>query len=249
MTITLTAFKEKLLRRGLYIICVIAILILVIFSTGAGTITVNGEPVTGHKTLAPILLSVVNAFACAFAVITSLGTIPAEYERKTSHLVWIRNVPQYRYHGGLTLANILSGICCEGILFVAMAVFTALNGGEVWRLIPAFAAVGVNVVTLSVITSALSLALPKLAAGAVSAVYAAAGVFRGLLLTLKDVFGGAGGEIVKYALKLVPDLDGVQSQAGNVLTDKPVDLHPLFAVLLAAYAFALLILFYKKKEV
>lgn len=249
MTIVLTAFKEKLLRRGLYIICAIAILILVIFSSGAGTISINGEPVTGYKTLAPILLSVVNTFARAFAVITSLGTIPAEYERKTSHLVWIRNVPQYRYHGGLTLANILSGICCEGILFVAMAVFAALNGGAVRRLIPAFAAVGVNVIALCVITSALSLVLPKLVAGAVSMVYAAAGVFHGLLLTLKDVLGGFGGEMVKYALKLVPNIDEVQSQAGNLLTGKSVDLHSIFAVLLAAYAFALLILFYKKREV
>lgn len=250
MTIALTAFKEKLLRRELYIISVIAILILVIFSSGTGTISVGGEPVTGFKMLAPILLTVVNAFACVFAVITGLGTIPAEYERKTSHLIWIRNVPQYRYHGGLALANIMSAMCCEGILFLAITIFVIAGGkdAEAWRLVPAFLTVGVNVVAVSTITTALSLVFSKTIAGAVAAVYAAAGIFHELLLTLKDVLGGVGGDIVKYALKLIPDLNAVQTQAGNMLVGKDVDPHTIFAVLLAAYAFSMLILFYKRRE-
>lgn len=250
MTIALTAFKEKLLRRELYIIAVIAILILVIFSSGTGTISVGGEPVTGFKMLAPILLTVINAFACAFAVITSLGTIPAEYERKTSHLIWIRNIPQYRYHGGLALANIMSAVCCEGILFLAIAVFviSGEKDAEAWRLVPAFVTVGVNVVTISIITTALSLVFSRTVAGAVAAVYAAAGIFHELLLTLKDVIGGVGGDIVKYALKLIPDLNAVQEQAGNALVGKDIDPHSIFAVLLAAYAFSMIILFYKRRE-
>lgn len=250
MTIALTAFKEKLLRKELYIVSVTAILILVIFSTGTGTITIGGEPVTGYKMLAPILLTVINAFVCMFAVITSLGTIPAEYERKTSHLIWIRNVPQYRYHGGLALANIMSALCCEGILFCALAVFVMINENvaEIRRLVPAFLIVGVNAVAVSIITTALSIAFSKTVAGAAAAVYAAAGVFHELLLTLKDVIGGVGGNIIKYALKLIPDLNAVQAQAGNILTGKNVDPHTIFAVLLAAYAFSMLILFYKKRE-
>lgn len=250
MTIALTAFKEKLLRRELYIISVIAILILVIFSSGTGTISVGGEPVTGFKMLAPILLTVVNAFACVFALITGLGTVPAEYERKTSHLIWIRNVPQYRYHGGLALANIMSAVCCEGILFFAITLFV-INGGkdaEAWRLVPAFLTVGVNVVAMSVITTALSLVFSKTVAGAVAAVYAAGGIFHELLLTLKDVIGGVGGDIVRFTLKLIPDLNAVQTQAGNMLVGKDSDPHAIFAVLLAAYAFSMLILFYKRRE-
>ncbi|MBD5531838.1 MAG: hypothetical protein HDQ98_06500 [Lachnospiraceae bacterium] len=250
MTIALTAFKEKLLRKELYIISVIAILILVIFSSGTGTITVGGEPITGYKMLAPILLTVVNAFACVFAVITGLGTIPAEYERKTSHLIWIRNVPQYDYHGEMALANIMSGMCCEGILFCAMTVFIITNGkgGEAWRLIPAFLMVGVNVAAVSIIATALSIVFSKTVAGTVAAVYAVAGIFHELLLTLKDVIGGIGGDIVRFVLKLIPDLNDVQTQAGNMLIGKSVDLHTIFAVLLAAYAFSMLILFYKRKE-
>lgn len=250
MTIAMTAFKEKLLRRELYIISVIAILILVIFSSGTGTISVGGEPITGFKMLAPILLTVVNAFACVFAVITGLGTIPAEYERKTSHLIWIRNVPQYRYHGELALANIMSAICCEGILFLAITIFVITGGkdAEAWRLVPAFLTVGVNVAAMSIITTALSLVFSKTVAGAVAAVYAAAGIFHELLLTLKDVLGGVGGDIVKYALKLIPDLNAVQTQAGNMLVGKDVDPHAIFAVLLAAYAFSMLILFYRRRE-
>lgn len=250
MTIVLTAFKEKLLRKELYIISVTAILILIIFTSGTGTITVGGEPIMGYKMLAPILMAVVNAFSCAFAMITGLGTVPAEYERKTSHLIWIRNVPQYRYHGGLALANIMSALCCEGILFCALAVFVITNGkgAEALRLVPAFLTVGVNVAAVSIITTALSIVFSTAVAGAIAAVYAAAGIFHELLLTLKDIIGGVGGDMIKYALKLIPDLNAVQSQAGNILIGKKADLHAVFAVLLAAYAFSLPILFYKKRE-
>lgn len=248
MTIALTAFREKILRKELYIVSAVAAAILVIFGTGTSSITVNGEPVTGFGTLAPILVTVVNAFTCLFALITSIGTVPAEYGRGTSHLIWIRGVPQWRFHGELALANVMSGVCCETILFCTLAVFTAAGGGDVLRLIPAFGIVAVNVVAVSAAATALSLILPKPFAGAAAAFYVGAGIFRELLLTVKDVLGGFGGELIKYALKLIPDLNSVQAQAGKLLTAKPADIHEIFGVLLAAYAFTLVILFYKKKE-
>ena len=109
MTIAFTALKEKIRRKELYIV------------------SVNGEAVTDYKILAPILLIVVNTISCILAVIMSLGTIPNEYERNTSHLVWIRKIPQYRYHGELALANIFTGLISEAILFVPMFIFMISN--------------------------------------------------------------------------------------------------------------------------
>ena len=120
MTIAFTALKEKIRRKELYIVSAIGAFILLVFGTGSSSITINGEAVTDYKILAPILLIVVNAISCVLAVIMSLGTIPNEYERNTSHLVWIRKIPQYRYHGELALANIFTGLISEAILFVPM---------------------------------------------------------------------------------------------------------------------------------
>lgn len=123
MTIMVTALKEKIRRKDLYIVSAIGVLVLLLFGTGSGTLSIDGVAVTDYKVLGPIMLTVVNAVNCMLTVVTSLGTIPNEYERGTSHLVWIRKVPQWRYHGELALANVLAGLVSEAILFAAMFVF------------------------------------------------------------------------------------------------------------------------------
>lgn len=250
MTVALTAFKEKLRRKELYIVSAIGIFILLIFGTGSGTLSIGGVAVTDYKVLAPILLTVMNAVVCILSVIMSLSTIPNEYERKTSHLIWIRNVPQSRYHGELALANILAGLASEAILFASVIIFMITNdrAAELWRLIPAYLIIGVNVAAVCLLTSALSIILPKLAVGAVSAAAALAGIFYSLLYTLKDIIGGFGGQLIKYALKIIPDLHGIQSQAGNILSGKDVDIHVILTGFLAIYIFSVMLILFKRKE-
>lgn len=250
MTIALTAFKEKIRRKELYIVSAAGIVILLLFGTGTGTLSIDGVAVTDYKVLAPIMLTVVNGLCCVLSVITSLGTIPQEYERRTSHLVWIRKIPQYRYHGELALANILSGLASEAVLFAAVMIFMLKNGRaeELWRLIPAYFIIAVNVSVVCLLTSALSIVIPKPAAGAVSAAAALMGIFHSLLYMLKDIIGGLGGQMIKYALKIIPDLHGIQSQAGNVLCGKSVDVHVILTGLLAVYIFVVMILVFKRKE-
>ena len=250
MTIALTALKEKIRRKELYIVSAIGVLILLTFGTGSGSISINGEAITDYKIIAPILLIVVNAISCILAVIMSLGTIPNEYERNTSHLIWIRKIPQYRYHGELALANVFSGLISEAILFCAMLIFMITNGKayEMFRLIPAYLIVGINVTIVSVMTSALSIVIPKFAVGAIAAAATLIGIFSSLLATLKDIIGGFGGVMVKYALKVIPNLHGIQSEAANALCAKDVDIHVILTGLLAVYVFIALILVLKRKE-
>ena len=54
--------------------------------------------------------------------------------------------------------------------------------------------------------------------------------------------------MVNYALKIIPDLHGIQTQAANVLCKKSVDIHIILTGLLAVYVFAVLILVLKRKE-
>lgn len=250
MIITLTALKEKLRRKELYIISVISVFILLIFSTGTGTISIDGKAITEYETLAPILLIVINAVGCVLSAVMSVGTVPDEYERKTSHLIWIRGVSQARYHGELALANVLSGLASEGILFIAMGVFTAVNGktNALWRLIPAYFITAINIAAVCLAATALSIVLPKLAAGALSTVIALIGIFHGLLYTLKDILGGFGGELIKYTLKLIPNLHEIQSQAGNVLRGSEADIHVILKGLLAVYIFTVFVVELKRKE-
>lgn len=251
MTIAFTALKEKIRRKELYIVSAIGILILLIFGTGTGSLSIDGVAITDYTMLAPILLIVVNALSCILAAIMSISTIPNEYERNTSHLIWIRNVPQYRYHGELALANVFAGLVSEAILFGAMVIFMMANNkaDQVWRLLPAYLIVGINVVIVSAMTSALTIVIPGFMAGAISVMVAFVGIFYSALLMFKDIIGGFGGAMVNYALKVIPNLHGIQAQAGNVLCSKSVDIHVILTGLLSAYVFTVLILVLKRKEV
>ncbi len=250
MIIAFTSFKEKIRRKELYLVSVTGVLILLIFGTGSGSLTINGEAVTDYKSLAPILLIVINAISCSLAVVMNIGTIPNEYERKTSHLVWIRKIPQCRYHGELTAANTFSGLVSEAILFLALFIFMISHGrsGELWRLLPAYLMIGINVTIVSVMTSAFSILIPRLVSGTISAAVMLMGIFHSLLSLLKDIIGGFGGEIVRYALKIIPNLHGIQTQAVNVLCNKSIDVHMILTGMLAVYAFAALIFVLKRKE-
>ena len=250
MTIAFTALKEKIRRKELYIVSAIGAFILLVFGTGSGSLTINGEAVTDYKILAPILLIVVNAISCVLAVIMSLGTIPTEYERNTSHLVWIRKIPQYRYHGELALANTFTGLISEAILFVAMFIIMMSKGraDEFLRLVMAYFIIGLNVTIVCVMTSALSIVIPKFMAGAIASAAMLVGIFSSLLATLKDIIGGFGGVMVKYALKVIPNLHGIQSETANALCGNHIDIHVILTGLLAVYVLTVLILVFKRKE-
>lgn len=250
MIIALTALKEKIRRKELYVVSAIGAVILLVFGTGSGSLSINGQPVTDYRMLAPVLLIVVNAISCILAVIMSLGTIPAEYERSTSHLVWIRKIPQYRYHGELALANIFSGLISEAILFVPMFIIMIINGraGEFLQLAAAYLIIGLNVTIVCAMTSALSIVITKSAAGAIAAAAALAGIFSDLLATLKDIIGGFGGVMVKYFLKIIPNLHRIQNEAADALCGKNVDIHIILTGLLAVYVFAVMIFVLRRKE-
>lgn len=248
MIIASTALKEKIRRKELYVVSVIGVLILLFFGTGDGALSINGVAITDYRVLAPILLTVVNAINCMLAVAISLGTIPREYERGTSHLVWIRKVSQWRYHGELALANVAAGLVSQVILFMPLLGFMLMNGraDQLWRLLPAYLILGINVAVVGMLTSVLSILLPRFAAGAVSCAVALAGIFHSVLETLKDMVGGFGGEMIRYALKLIPSLHEIQAQAGNLIYGERLNFHVILTGLLAIYLYTVLLLLLRR---
>lgn len=252
MIITLTAVKEKIRRKELYIVSAIGIFIILLFGTGSdsSSLSINGVAITDYKMLAPILLIVVNAITCVLTSVMSLSTIPNEYERNTSHLIWIRKIPQYRYHTELALSNMITGLAGEAILFGAIIIFMISHdkADELLRLIPTYLIMGINVAIVSLMTSAFTIAMPKFLAGVISVGVTLFGIFYGIIALFKDMVGGLGGKMIKYILKLVPDLNGIQREAGDFLCGNNFDIHYIFVGLLFVYAFVALIFVLRRKE-
>lgn len=250
MRIAVTAWKEKVRKKELYIISIIGIILVLLFGTGNGSLSIDGVALTEYHMLAPVLLAVVNAISCMLAAVMSLGTIPNEYERKTSHLIWMRGISQARYHGELAMANVLVSLAAEGMLFVAFLIFQIVNqrADDIWRLGIAYLIVGINVMIVSLLTSTLSICVPKFVAGVIVTAVSFCGVFYSLLELLKDMIGGFGGELMKYLLKCIPNLHDIQSQAGHVLLGETVHVHSIFVGLLVGYICVVAICMMKKKE-
>lgn len=250
MTILENALKEKVRRKDLYIVTVIGLLVLLIFGTGAGTITMDGKEITDFENLSSILITVINVICGALAIVLSLHTIPNEYERKTSHLIWIRGVSQSRFHGELALANGISSLLSEGILYLGLLVFVIMKGkgAEAWKLIPAFLIVAISVFLVSLFTSMLSIVLPDMLAGTIAAICYLVGILHGVLDVFRNMVTGIGSLLLKGILFVIPDLNAIQKQAGNMLRGNSVEVHIIWKGLLTVYIISLLLFVFRKNE-
>lgn len=250
MTITINALKEKIRRKELYVVAALGLLLVILFSSGAGTLTIDGEPITGYSKMAPIMVVVVNALSGALAIALSIRTIPNEYERKTSHLIWIRGVKQWQYHAYLTLANIISSLIATLIMYLGLFIFSVIKQETqgIYRLVPAFFIMAIGVCIVSLFTSVLSIALPGMAVGIISAGCFLVGILHGVLEIAKDMVGGFTGGIISVLLKIVPDLNEIQAQAGNMISGEAINSHEIFKGLLIIYILTLFFFVFKKKE-
>lgn len=250
MIIMVNALKERVRRKELYIIVAIGILILLLCCSGSATISISGENITGFKSMFGVVHVIMNAIGCILAVVLSLKTIPNEYERKTSHLVWIRGISQVRYHTELTLANIASAIIASAILYGALGIYVITNGefACLIRMVPAFFIVCINVAVISLMTSILSIKLPSMASGLIALIVTLCGIFYGVLDIYRNMIGGFSGKALKLLLWIIPDFNGVQTQAQNLLMGQSINIHIILTVLLTGYIISLGIIILKIKE-
>ena len=169
LVIMKNALRERLRRKELYIIVVIGVLLFLLCSSESATISISGEPLTGFQNMFLVLHTIINAIGCLLGVVLSIRTIPNEYERRNSHLIWVRGISQQTYHAGLALANMLSSIFATGILYIMLIIFTLVKGeGQaVWKLLVAFLIVAINVGITSLLASALSVVLPSAVTGTI----------------------------------------------------------------------------------
>lgn len=250
MFIMKNALREKIRRHELYVVVAIALVVLLLCGTGAATLSIDGKPITDFDNMFSVMHIISNFAACILAAALSLKTIPKEYERKTSCLIWIRGISQSRYHLELAAANAISSLYAASILYAAIGIY-ALSKEQVHCLpgmLPAFLILSINCLYISLLTSVLSIKLPSFAVGTLSISIVLLGVFHAILDLYKNMIGGFSETLIKTALRLIPDLHAVQNQAQNLILGRVLDIHEIFTALFGVYIISLGFFVLKKKE-
>lgn len=250
MVIFKNALRERIRRKELYIVAGITLLLLFLCGSGSATLSIDGKPITDFENMLGVMHIIGNFASCMLAVVLSMKTIPNEYERKTSHLVWIRGITQSRYHFSLAGANVASAVYSAAVLYLGIGVYTIAKGRAdcLWRMVPAFLILCVNVILISILVSAFSIVLPAFAVGLIGSVYVLVGAFHGILEVYGSVIGGFSRILIKRLLWLVPDINGIQAQAKQLILGEGVNLHLILTGLLACYVFSLCFWILKRKE-
>lgn len=244
------AWKERMRRKELYIVVAIGILILLFCSSGSATISIEGKPITSFDNMFMVIHTMMNAVGCILAVILSIRTIPNEYERRNSHLIWVRGISQQKYHAGLAMANVLSAVFAMAILYLALAGYVVANGRMDYlvRMLLAFLVVSLNVALASLFVSVLTIQLPTMVAGAIGFLFAVMGILHGVLDIYKNMAGGLAGTVLTGFLHILPDMQELQMQAQHVMAQETVDMHVILVGMLTLYVISLGLFVFKRKE-
>lgn len=244
------ALRERIRRKELYIVVVIGIFAILSCGSDSASITINGEPLVGFCNMFMVMHVLIHVVGCILAVILSINTIPREYERRNSHLVWVRGISQPAYHGGLAAANMTAAAIAVGILYGVLAGYAAAKGYAFYipKMIPAYLIVVISVSLVSLWASVLSICLPAALTGVLAAGFALTGILHGFLELFKSMVGGGSGLCIAILLRVIPDLNGLQKQAYNLIMGEKVDMHLLWTALLALWVISVGLIVFKKKE-
>lgn len=249
-TIVENAIRERVRRKEMFIVLALGILLMLLLSGDNSTLMVNGEEFTGYSNMLPIMHIIINIIIVILAVVLSFRTIPNEYSRRTSHLVWIRGISQPVYHGGLLIANCLTVLLSAAVLYIFLAVYMSLNGhnAELIRLFPAYAAESVNAVLICSLSTVLSIRLPAALNLLICVFFVIFGVFYEMFNIYKNIIGGIAGDVINVALSVIPNLHGIQKQAVNIINGNVVKIHVILEGLFAIYIILIGLYVLRRKE-
>lgn len=250
MEIVLNVVKEKIRKKMLYITTVLGILVVMIFSSDMGSLTIGGKNIKDYYVLIPILINVVNFLSGAIALAMSITTIPNEYERRTSHLIWSRGISQSKYHIDLAIGNVIVSWISGIILYITLGLFAIINGynNMLGLIFLAILFMFIYTAIICTLTSALSIKLPTVITGVIMIIVFLGGALRSILKLMSAVLTGFGGTVVKRLIGLFPDLAGLSRQAGNLIQGKPVDIHVIVIGLLFIWIAGLGLILFRRKE-
>ena len=180
----------------------------------------------------------------------SITTIPNEYERRTSHLIWSRGISQSKYHIDLAIGNVIVSWISGIILYITLGLFAIINGynNMLGLIFVAILFMFIYTAIICTLTSALSIKLPTVITGVIMIIVFLGGALRSILKLMSAVLTGFGGTVVKRLIGLFPDLAGLSRQAGNLIQGKPVDIHVIVIGLLFIWIAGLGLILFRRKE-
>lgn len=250
MGIVKNSLRERMRRKDIYVIVVIGITLVMMCMSGAVTLSINGVPITKFEIMMPLLLNIISVIGGGIAIALSLPTIPNEYERRTSHLVWIRGISQWNYHGQLALANIISSTGALLLLYTSIMIFAGIKGEFIVlaKGIPAFFLFALGTTVVSLFTSVISLLVPRMAAGVLAIAFMLVGTMYPALETISGILSGIARKAIRGILFVVPNLNMIHSQAANLLSEKEIQIHSVLGACLTLYVCGMVLWIFRKKE-
>lgn len=249
--IVLNTVREKIRKKQILSTGLITAVLLFFFVSGNSTITIGNQQVTELSMLLPIYLTVGSLVCGLAAILLSAGSIPAEYERKSSYLVSVRDIPQSVYHVSVAAGNSLAAAATTVFFYLSCLIFLLVKQADVnlfLRLPAAFLLTLGLVVALSFLTTGFSVKLPPAAAGVLVSSLFILGMLKHVLTLLSSSLTGALSVVLKRVVRFVPDFYGISSQSANYLIDSRIDWHSVFLLLLTAYAGLVLLWMLRRKE-
>lgn len=250
MEIVMNVVREKIRKKMLYITTILGIMVVALFSSDMGSITIGGKNIKDYYILVPILINVVNVISGAVALAISVTTVPNEYERHTSHLIWSRGVSQSRYHMLLAIGNVVVSWISGFVLYLTLGIFAVLNNYQniLGTIIISILFMMIYTAIISMMATALTIKIPAGFTIVIMILILVGGALRSVLKLLVAAMTGVGGVIAKRVLMLIPNLAEISTQAGNLIQGKPVSTHEVVMGLFIIWLAGLCILLFKREE-
>ncbi len=242
--------NEKLHEKSFYMLTALGMAFLFVIASGTASLSVNGEAVTGFRMMFPILYTIANTLACMFAALISSTTIPKEYERQSSHLIWSRRVTQPVYHSGLTLANFAIAALHALALTLVLVAYVLRDGEGVSlpMMIPIFLFLLLNVAAVVVFTSAMSILMPGTVALVLGMLLSLFGMGHTMLEMVARTIGGLSSTLIRGLLTIVPNFYGVAAEARRIMAGETASPHVFIATLTFLYISTLFLYAFRKRE-
>ena len=249
--IILNTLKEKLSKKHILIVTILFAVLLFFFSAENSSISIGGKQLTDIDMLLPYFL-LTGTFICALtAIFASANSIPIEYERKNSYLIWPRGISQSNYHISVSLGSAAFSAIITIVFYLTYITFILLKGGDMSLLgtVPISFLLTLSLIfPLSFITSALSVKLGFVTSSVIISALFVCGMFKGIFVMLLSAMQGTTSEVLKHALKVIPNFYDISAQASNFAQSMKFDLHILLGALLLMYFGLILLYVLKRKE-
>lgn len=251
MTLAKYVVDSKIRRKELIAMTIIGLAILGLLSSGSTAIQINGEELSSAQTMLPVVVGVLHGVALLSAVVLSAGTIPAEYENGTGQLVLVRGIGERKLHTSLALGNFLSASAITAVLHIGLVGFLVARGASQWVIyVPAsFLITEISVLSVVLMTSALSTVLSTISAMVIGMVVTILGLATGVLRLLATMGSGWWATLLDGLTVALPNYGEIATQATNVLVGKPIQAHAIWVGLLFSYLFLTALLVLRRKEV